>query len=307
MSFILEALKQAEQERGAGKLPSVMSVYHDAAEQQQAIDWKKWLAIAIFINAVILSVWIGWRLLSTPSDNELVQAVGQNKQAVPEKVETDSSGFFVEPEQEQTAPVEENESVLQEEHIDRSMVTPKQIRPDEQLVEKEQSVSTLAEAPVQVIATQQPLEPEMEITKVIEDSPQQEVDTKQVVVNNASPLEINVAKVEPLPVAKPAESIEQDVVQEIAKPELKQEAVAIAVRPEVPEFAELPYSLQQKIPDIRISVHIFNDEPSQRKARINGRIFREGEQVERGLLVEQITPRGVMFDYKGTVFRVSLR
>ena len=307
MSFILEALKQAEQERGNGKLPSVMAVYHEAAEEQQSIDWKKWLAIAIFANAVILSAWIGWRLLSSSSNEVPVQTVDRDNQVSQEKVEIASPGFFAKSEQEQQAPPQKSEPlVVLEEQIDRSMITSKQIQTDEQKVTKEQSTSVETEVTEQMIATQ--LEPAVKLNKELEDSPQQVVTVEQTTADTIPEAEISVAKIEPLPVVeKSVESIAQDVVEEITEPEIKEEPVAIAARPEVPDFAELPYSLQQKIPDIRISVHIFNDVPIQRKARINGRIFREGEQVERGLVIEEITPRGVMFDYRGTVFRVSLR
>ena len=53
MSYILEALKQAEEERGSDRLSKVLSASPVEDVQQSSVDWKKWLTIAIFINAML--------------------------------------------------------------------------------------------------------------------------------------------------------------------------------------------------------------------------------------------------------------
>ena len=77
MSFILDALKQAEQERGNGRLPSVMANYEDVEVEEDSIDWKKWLTIVISMNAVILLGWIAWRLFFIQPDTIAVDQIVQ--------------------------------------------------------------------------------------------------------------------------------------------------------------------------------------------------------------------------------------
>jgi general secretion pathway protein B len=72
-------------------------------------------------------------------------------------------------------------------------------------------------------------------------------------------------------------------------------------------MAELPLSLQQELPAITISVHAYSDNPGDRLVGINNRIVREGEYVDPGLKLEQITPDGMIFGYKGYSFRRGVK
>ena len=67
-------------------------------------------------------------------------------------------------------------------------------------------------------------------------------------------------------------------------------------------FAELPPSIQQEIPKLSILFHIYSGTPKDRLVGINDRILHEGESVEPGLVLEQITPDGMILTYKGYRF-----
>ena len=67
-------------------------------------------------------------------------------------------------------------------------------------------------------------------------------------------------------------------------------------------FAELPASIQQEIPKLSILFHIHSGNPKDRLVGINDRTFREGDAVEPGLVLEQITPDGMILTYKGYRF-----
>ena len=71
MSYILEALKQAEQERGSERLTKTLSTYQVSNEDNSSINWKKWLTIAIFINAVVLFVWVAWKIVLITKENDI--------------------------------------------------------------------------------------------------------------------------------------------------------------------------------------------------------------------------------------------
>jgi len=54
-----------------------------------------------------------------------------------------------------------------------------------------------------------------------------------------------------------------------------------------------------KDPEIVINVVSFSDEAPQRFAMVNGKMVREGEFVEAGLMVEKINTDSVVFNLRG--------
>jgi general secretion pathway protein B len=72
-------------------------------------------------------------------------------------------------------------------------------------------------------------------------------------------------------------------------------------------MAELPLALQQELPPMTISVHAYSGNPGDRLVGINNRTLREGEYVVPGLKLEQITPEGMIFGYKGYSFRRGVK
>jgi general secretion pathway protein B len=71
--------------------------------------------------------------------------------------------------------------------------------------------------------------------------------------------------------------------------------------------AELPASIRQEIPRMTISVHAYSPRPADRIVGINDQLLREGGYVAPGLMLEQITPDGMIFSYKGYRFRHGLQ
>jgi general secretion pathway protein B len=68
-------------------------------------------------------------------------------------------------------------------------------------------------------------------------------------------------------------------------------------------FDELPDRIQREIPEITVQLHAYSDKPAERLAYINSKKLREGDSVVPGLVLEQITPDGMIFSYKGYRFR----
>lgn len=55
-----------------------------------------------------------------------------------------------------------------------------------------------------------------------------------------------------------------------------------------------------------ISVHAYSPRSSDRMVSINDRMLREGGNVPPGLTLDEITPDGMVFSYKGYRFRRGL-
>ena len=309
MSFILDALKQAEQERGSGRLPSVMANYQEIEPEEKTINWKKWLTVAIFINAALLFGWIIWRLFFF---EPMVTTTHQNEHIENTITKAKDTNSLIAADDEASSELIESTLVAKEKELPPAQIVVS-TKPEFQTESQEKTalstaqINKLPEFPVpnddSISST--PLNAEEVVEPVIPIIEEIEPSTNKLSV--PKPSITQSAKVEPLPAELLVDPQEPEKIEiEPIAPEV-QEAIAIATPPEVPEFAELPYSLQQEIPQIRISVHIYNATPSQRKARINGEIFRQGEQIDRDLSIAEITPHGVVFDYAGTLFRMSLR
>ena len=73
---------------------------------------------------------------------------------------------------------------------------------------------------------------------------------------------------------------------------------------EVLELGQLPISVREELPRIRISSHIYSNNPNARIVNINGSVIREGESVIKGLKVDEITMTGIILDYQGYLFRM---
>jgi general secretion pathway protein B len=77
--------------------------------------------------------------------------------------------------------------------------------------------------------------------------------------------------------------------------------------PPVMSMAELPPQIREALPAMTISVHGYSDNPAGRLVGINYRILREGDSVVPGLELQQITPDGMIFSYKGFRFRRGVK
>lgn len=72
----------------------------------------------------------------------------------------------------------------------------------------------------------------------------------------------------------------------------------------LPDLDQLPLSIRQEMPEIKLSGHIYSDSPSARLVNINGSIRREGDMVASGIKLIEITDSGVILSYKDTRFYV---
>jgi general secretion pathway protein B len=68
-------------------------------------------------------------------------------------------------------------------------------------------------------------------------------------------------------------------------------------------LSELPPAIRQEIPAMTIQLHSYSNKPINSIVSINSRMMKEGESLAPGLKLEQITPDGVIFSYKGYRFQ----
>jgi general secretion pathway protein B len=56
------------------------------------------------------------------------------------------------------------------------------------------------------------------------------------------------------------------------------------------------------LPPLQLNLHVYDAAPANRYVLLNAKRVREGDEVTDGIRVEQITPRGVVLDFRGRRF-----
>jgi general secretion pathway protein B len=111
------------------------------------------------------------------------------------------------------------------------------------------------------------------------------------------------------PVPAPTESITQTEVARTAEPAERNSSTLseAAQQQQAIPFSELPLQIQQEIPVMKVQLHAYANKPGERLVSINDIRLREGESLMSGLRLEQITPDGMIFSYKGYRFQRGIR
>ena len=104
-----------------------------------------------------------------------------------------------------------------------------------------------------------------------------------------------------------AASITEKVMPEKALPEKLGSPAGVAQEQRAIPMSELPLQIQQEIPAMAIQLHAYSSTPPDRLVSINFRSLREGAYVTPDLRLEQITPDGMIFSYKGYRFQRGIR
>ncbi len=236
MSYILDALKKSEQQRGQGSIPNVQTVHSSSLNyrDENKSYWPYILITAVTLNlAAIVYFIIDKDTISDSSPLSDQETVDNNAE---QHIVVNNTGIV--------APAAAPESQI------------KQIR--------------------NTTDTNSQIEPEK---------------TKIVVPTQAESI------------AKTSSPTNDD---EIIAPRYNNKS-AVNKRPvqaqkNIIDFYDLPASIQQQLPAIIVSAHIYSTNPLQRSIVINNNFMEEGEYVIDNLILHEITADGAIFDYGETRF-----
>jgi general secretion pathway protein B len=92
-----------------------------------------------------------------------------------------------------------------------------------------------------------------------------------------------------------------------AEPPAPKPAETKAAPPEerIAGLRELPPHIQNEIPALSINGYIYSANKADRTVLINNKLLREGDQVAPDLMLERLTPTGMVLNYKGYRYRTS--
>ena len=229
MSYILDALKKSEQQRGHGTIPNVQTVHTSSLNYR---DEKKTYWPYILITAVILNL-------------------------------TAVVYFIIDKDN-----VSENNLLsVQDTTVDNIAAT---------------NTETVAPAPA----------PEKQIKQIRNTIIEPE---KTLVQATAEPIKKKTNPTEYNEITTPRSNTNTTVYKQ-----------PVQAQKNIIDFYDLPDSIQQQLPTITVSAHVYSINPLQRSIVINNNFMEEGEYVIDDLILHEITADGAIFDYGDTRFHYSV-
>ena len=130
----------------------------------------------------------------------------------------------------------------------------------------------------------------------------------------ARPSAVPAARPLPAPLPAPVQA-RQAPANQVVPPAVKDHSPSAAapvkpagvVEPNVMAKAELPPAILQELPGMSVSLHAYSAKTANRLVSINNRFLQEGDSLIPGLVLEQITPKDMIFSYKGYRFRQGVQ
>ncbi len=134
-----------------------------------------------------------------------------------------------------------------------------------------------------------------------------------VVVVDESPVVVDHAQAPPVEITPEVVEMTAFSAAEAESEPFPIEDVPILPRPElrwederpIYAVADLPYDVQGRLPELHLSVYAYSSDAASRLVRVNNRILREGNYLEVGLRLDEITPNGLVLSFEGYRFRVA--
>lgn len=272
MSYILEALRKADEERDQGVAPALPEpAPAEPSASARGGVWR-WIAAGAAIPVVALLAWRMATQQPEPAPSQRRAAPAASAAAAPAAVASAASVAGATPAVEQAADVE--------------LATVPQEAPA--------SKPSPAEAPVEQTrppATEAPVE-----------QPQPPVAAKPArAATSRSAREEAAGRIAPPAAAPPAE----------AAPRPERIAPAAAAPPpadaaKLAKLEELPEELRRQVPAIALGGSVYSPRAEDRMLIVNGQVVREGTELAPGLRVESIGRRSAVLSIRGRRFEIAL-
>lgn len=278
MSYILDALKKAEQERQRGSAPDLLAT-QTVPEEKPRNRFPLRYFIFLFVAVVtIASVWGLSRLVSidksspAPDIRKEVRGPAVPPVAVPDRAVTAAK---------------DNKTAVVTEIDTKRGINTQTVRGNDASVTteiiKDRSVSGPA-VEGQDRQQERPRNPESKQPAV------QKNDLPQTRVEKSSTV--------PDPV-KSASGKTETQSKMATEQRLSSERVY--------SLKDLPESMKKELPEFSFSAFLYSENPASRMVRINDRMLKEGQELVPGLRLKEITPDGVIFLHKEVRFLISMK
>lgn len=104
----------------------------------------------------------------------------------------------------------------------------------------------------------------------------------------------------------PAEtSLDDGAVEELARVRRTEPMRDESEEPDVMSYWQLPQTWRSEMPEFKLTVLVYAENPEDRFVLLNGERFREGDEIEGGVVLEEIRRSGAVFSYRSRQFMVK--
>lgn len=265
MSILLDSLRKSEAQRSHREAPTIHSTRSFDAPAEGSRGWPAMVMILLAAGAV---AWFGLKQYSAPEAGAtLAQEQVEPAETTPAAAQAQPAG-----EPQVRTPVE------------RLAQTPANQRPAGETDNTVTANPSPADRIASFAAAEEPQESTPEPSQQVAQSGQP-VTAPEDEFAEASVPEAPFTRVEPLP---------QERSRREAPP---------ANEPR--SYWQLPQSWRSEMPEFRISVLVYADEPEDRFLFINGERKKEGDSIDGGVVLEEIRRDGAVFSYRNQQFLVK--
>lgn len=289
MSYILDALRKSEQQRTRGAAPSLLVVpVADAPPRRPMTLWYGLLATALLAAGIAIGTLRPWQ---TEAPAQPTVAARPQAGASPAATQSPPAPIPTSPAPTLEAAARDDARTV----VAVAPTTPVALTP----------APTAPPKPAPALASGDAARVEATAAK---SAPSDAGKPRVAVVTNDA---AGKAQVAPTPVpavhsesptaTPPKAAPAVPAATEGPAPAAAKPAEPAAARPPM-TFAELPLAVQQDVPRITVQFHLYSGNPKDRLAGINDRMLREGDAIQPGLVLEQITPDGMILSFKGYRF-----
>jgi len=273
MSILLDALKKSEEQRQLGSTPTIHST--TAGSPGGAASELQWLPLSMMAFSAIVMAWIGWNQYREPPGLEAVDTVSVTAEATAEPaVASRSSG-----DTEQASAAATGSGIK----------SPDPASPADSAAAPSDKAPGITVLPAQ---QDQPTPDQRERLKesfsnytAEESEMAEETDSSGETTRSVS---ID---------AEAVDELDQQVSQLAAEGESADEPLETHVTEPI-SFWELPQSIRDTLPEIKITVLVYAEEPADRFLLVNGKRLGEKEALGDGVELEEIRREGAVFLYR---------
>ena len=298
MSYILDALRRADQERNLGEVPKLDMALQPALAGERRSRWTTVLLI-FCVAALVAST--GW-LIQLGVFGDLIGGSSDTDAAPPLAVIT-------------AAPVAQPQS--------QSTSQPAQ-QPDSQSAAKPAQPAAQAQ-PQQQFESQSKQDIRQD-TQADMQPAQSQTSTSEPPSSAATAGEVTTAAAQPQPVftppppSSPADSGYQNRSPRLPTPTVapapppnwaRDEATAVR-RSQVPReglvsYLGLPKATRDSMPALNMNAHVFSTNPARSFVLINSKRYRSGDNLAEGPQLVDILPDGAVLEHRGTEFLLPVQ
>jgi general secretion pathway protein B len=293
MSILLDALKKSEAQRQLGKTPNIHSTV-EAPAAKRGLK-QRWLSLSLLVLSAVAIAWFGWQKFHPPAD--VIDGSGTQVAAVSPVEESPVPA---------NAPGQKNagQEITPQEKAKRKKARQKARQEARQKARQEKAdggstdrtpvESFTADNKGQAGTAKKPQANKEKLERSFNSYSADNDAEKATVSAKTAPLKTTAART--------AGNVTKEAVQ--ATP--GESSARVAPHEAEPiSFWQMPQSLRDGMPEFKISVLVYAENPQDRFLLINGQRLKEKEELDSGVVLDEIRPDRAVFHYRKYKFYVK--